>query len=266
MLRRAKPEEYDETRLARSPRNRRRASLSPDPDRAPTSITDVAAYYSYWWENQRDIRKPVFDRLTEKVSRILGLLHFETAADLGAGKGAIVAHLRRHAASVTAVEFNPDFAEILRLRFPGVDVICEDLRFWLPSGHYDVVTCIEVAQVLHRNDLLALLQKLREHAGRILVSISNANSFHGRWVRVRRFQAPFIVEYTPKALLNVLRDAGYVVISKTGVGFLTPVSLFKGFRGVVVSRRWAERLHSLDEVFPGLCHLYLVEAVPARTG
>ena len=50
----------------------------------------------------------------------------ELVLDIGAGEGALTAHLVRAGARVVAVELNPRRAGILRERFPGITVVEAD--------------------------------------------------------------------------------------------------------------------------------------------
>ena len=50
----------------------------------------------------------------------------ELVLDLGAGEGALTAHLVRAGARVVAVELNPRRAAVLRERFPGITVVHAD--------------------------------------------------------------------------------------------------------------------------------------------
>ena len=231
-----------------------------------SSSEAVKAYYSTWWENAKDIRASVFQRRNRKVADRIAEIGGTKALDLGSGKGAVVKMLRRRGFAVTAVEFNSEFASAIRTAYPEVEVLCEDVRVWSPTHNYDVATCIELAQVLSHEELLTLLRNVRPFTKRLIVSISNANSFHGRWVRLRRFQAPFIVEYTPRILRDIVRRAGYRLLHEEGVGMLTPVSLLKDFRMVVVSTRVADIFSKLDRLLPRQCHLYLVDAIPETAG
>jgi 23S rRNA (adenine-N6)-dimethyltransferase len=64
----------------------------------------------------------------------------ELVLDIGAGEGALTAHLVRAGAQVVAVELNPQRACVLRERFPGVTVVhadAESLR--LPGRPFRVV-------------------------------------------------------------------------------------------------------------------------------
>jgi len=140
------------------------------------------------------------------------------------------------------------------------------LRTWRPDREYDVATCIEVTQVLPHDDLLDLLRSLRFKVRRLIINISNKNSLHGAWVRIRRFQAPFIVNYTPKELLELLHGAGFRVVWQTGVGFVTPVSLLSNFELILIKPDTASLFEPLDRHFPMLCHLCLVEAMPVLGG
>src|SRR5712691_3054824 len=120
---------------------------------AEDTAASIKSYYSYWWENQRDIRAPVFSKLNDEVLRMLQGNAGSRALDLGSGKGTIVRILRSLGYAVTAVDFNPEFTRQLKDSIPDVDVICADLRSWTPETSYDVATCIEVAQVLTHREL-----------------------------------------------------------------------------------------------------------------
>jgi 23S rRNA (adenine-N6)-dimethyltransferase len=64
----------------------------------------------------------------------------ELVLDIGAGEGALTAHLVRAGARVVAVELNPRRAGILRERFPGVTVVEADATsIPLPGRPFRVV-------------------------------------------------------------------------------------------------------------------------------
>jgi 23S rRNA (adenine-N6)-dimethyltransferase len=64
----------------------------------------------------------------------------ELVLDLGAGEGALTAHLVRTGARVVAVELHPGRAELLRRRFPQVTVVESDLlSLPLPGRPFRVV-------------------------------------------------------------------------------------------------------------------------------
>jgi len=64
----------------------------------------------------------------------------ELVLDIGAGEGALTAHLVRAGARVVAVELNPRRAGILRERFPGITVVQADVtELRLPRRPFRVV-------------------------------------------------------------------------------------------------------------------------------
>ncbi|MFY9774035.1 MAG: rRNA adenine N-6-methyltransferase family protein [Trebonia sp.] len=64
----------------------------------------------------------------------------ELVLDIGAGEGALTAHLVRAGARVIAVELNAGRARVLRERFPGVTVVCADAaELRLPGRPFRVV-------------------------------------------------------------------------------------------------------------------------------
>src|SRR5439155_22202529 len=163
------------------------------------------------------------------------------------GRGTIIRMLRSQGFAVTAVESNPKFARRLEDLMPEVRVVWADVRKWRPDATYDIATCIEVAQVLSHNDLRNLLHKIKPHVGRILLNISNKWSLHGTWVRARGFQAPFIVNYTPRELRRIVTDCGYKITRELGVGFVTPITMWKDFQGVIIGERTAHFFTALDK-------------------
>ena len=64
----------------------------------------------------------------------------ELVLDIGAGEGALTAHLVRAGARVVAVELNPRRAGVLRERFPGITVVQADAAsIRLPGRPFRVV-------------------------------------------------------------------------------------------------------------------------------
>ena len=64
----------------------------------------------------------------------------ELVLDIGAGEGALTAHLVRAGARVVAVELNPRRAGVLRERFPGITVLHADATSMrLPGRPFRVV-------------------------------------------------------------------------------------------------------------------------------
>ena len=65
----------------------------------------------------------------------------ELVLDIGAGEGALTAHLVRAGARVVAVELDPRRARVLRERFPGITVVHADAAsLRLPSRPFRVVS------------------------------------------------------------------------------------------------------------------------------
>ena len=63
------------------------------------------------------------DEWAARVVAAAGVRPGELVLDLGAGEGALTAHLVRAGARVVSVELNPRRAAVLRERFPGVTVV-----------------------------------------------------------------------------------------------------------------------------------------------
>jgi 23S rRNA (adenine-N6)-dimethyltransferase len=64
----------------------------------------------------------------------------ELVLDIGAGEGALTAHLVRAGAQVVAVELNQRRAGVLRDRFPGIKVVHADATsIWLPGRPFRIV-------------------------------------------------------------------------------------------------------------------------------
>jgi len=225
------------------------------------SAEEIKHYYSEWWENPGDIRNVVFSSLNEYVRQRMPQSSCGKAMDIGSGHGTIVSYLVEKGYDVTAIEFNEDFAIDLKREFDGIKVVCADVRSINFDQKFDVVTCIELVQNLNRNELVCLLAKLATAAKLLLINISNRTSFHARWVEFRGWKAKFVFNYTPKEFEKILEQAGFHIIHRRGIGLVTPISLFKDFKGKLVPLWFARVINKLDPLFPKICHLYYAEAV-----
>jgi 23S rRNA (adenine-N6)-dimethyltransferase len=80
------------------------------------------------------------DEWAARVVAAAGVRPGELVLDIGAGEGALTAHLVRAEAQVVAVELNPRRAAALRERFPGITVVQADATaLRLPARPFRVV-------------------------------------------------------------------------------------------------------------------------------
>ena len=200
------------------------------------SVDEIKEYYSEWWENPKDIRNVVFDSLNKLVKERIPPSNGKKALDIGCGHGRIVSYLVEKGYDVTAVDFNEDFCRELKKKFPNVRVMQEDVRNlkFEKSEKFDVVTCIELVQNLNEEDLIDLLRKLKGITKTLLINISNKSSLHNCWIEKRGFKKDFVFNYTPDEFDGYLEDAGFCIVYRRGIGLVTPISLFSGFRGKLI--------------------------------
>ena len=227
------------------------------------SIDEIKAYYSEWWENPKDIRNVVFDSLNELVKERTPPGNGKKALDIGSGHGRIVSYLVEKGYDVTAVDFNEDFCRELKQKFPNVRVLQEDVRNrdFDENERFDVVTCIELVQNLDRDDLSGLLNKLGDVTKSLLINVSNRNSLHNWWIEKRGFKKDFVFNYTPDEFDGYLEEAGFRIVYRRGIGLVTPISLFSGFKGKLIPVWFARMINKLlDRYATKRCHLYYVEA------
>lgn len=227
------------------------------------NINEIKDYYSEWWENPKDIRNVVFDSLNELVKGRIPLGEGKKALDIGSGHGRIVSYLVEKGYEVTAVEFNEDFCEELKRKFPNVRVLQEDVRNlnFNANERFDVVTCIELVQNLNKADLLELLRKLGGVTKTLLINISNRNSLHNWWIEKRGFKKDFVFNYAPDEFDGYLEEVGFRIVYRRGIGLVTPISLFSGFKGKLIPVWFAMMVNKLDHYATKKCHLYYVEAI-----
>lgn len=185
------------------------------------------------------------------------------ALDIGSGYGRIVSHLIEKGYRVTAVEFNEDFVAELKRRFPSVKVMSEDVLQIPFEEKYDLITCIEVPN-LNAREVSELLSKLAGAAPLLLVNMSNKHSFHYCWVKFRGWGNSFVFNHTPKEFEHIVEESGFEIVHRRGIGLVTPVSLFRDFKGKFIPQWLAKAVNKLDVYFPRICHLYYVEAASKK--
>ena len=226
-------------------------------------VNEIKEYYSEWWENPKDIRNVVFDSLNELVKARIPPGNGKKALDIGSGHGRIVSYLVEKGYDVTAVEFNEDFCEELKRKFPNVKVLQEDVRNlnYDENERFDVTTCIELVQNLDKDDLIVLLKTLGRLTKKLLINMSNRNSLHNWWIDKSGFKKDFVFNYTPDEFNGYLEDAGFNIVYKRGVGLVTPISLFRNFKGKLIPIWFSKVVNKLDPYVTKRCHLYYVEAI-----
>ena len=223
---------------------------------------EIKEYYKEWWENPKDIRNIVFNSLNENVRERIPPGSGKKALDIASGHGRIVSYLVEKGYDVTAVEFNEEFVTELKSKFPSIKVIPEDARNINLDEKFDLVTSIEFAPLLNETELLNFLSKIAKVAPLLLINMSNRNSLHGRWVKLRRWQNDFIFDYTPNQFERLIGESGFEIVHRKGIGLVTPISLFKDFKGKFIPKWLATAINNhLDNYFPRICHLYYVEAI-----
>jgi SAM-dependent methyltransferase len=222
---------------------------------------DMKKYYEEWWENPSDPRGVIFDKLNRVVCERFPRGEGKKALDVGSGKGTIVSFLRKKGYRVTAVELNENFTKDLKQHFPESEVIEGDFNAVPVNGTFDIVTAIEFIQNLDGEALHAFLNKVATLTDRLIITISNRNSFHGFWTAFRGFQKPFVHTYTPEEIEGMLEEIDFSVTYKRGIGFFTSITLLSNFSLTLIPSWIAKTVNTLgDRIFPRLCHLYYLEA------
>jgi cyclopropane fatty-acyl-phospholipid synthase-like methyltransferase len=223
--------------------------------------SDIKRYYEEWWENPRDPRDHVFKRLNRLILKKLPPGNGRRALDIGSGKGTIVGFLLEKGYQASAVELNENFVRDLRQRFPMVEVIEGDFNAATIERTFDLVTAVEFIQNLDREALRHFFQKAAALTDHLILTVSNKKSLHGFWAVFRGFIKPFVHVYTPKEIETLIRDSGFEITSRRGIGLLTPITLFSDFRWKLIPV-WLTKLVNpwADRLFPRRCHLYYLEA------
>ncbi|MCL5256394.1 MAG: methyltransferase domain-containing protein [Chloroflexi bacterium] len=125
-----------------------------------------------WQENYQS------DKLSE-IRRHAGCLEGKKLLELGCGMGGLAVALQRDGALVTALDPNPDYCEITRLRgsryglqMEVVNSTGEDLP--LASGSFEVVTCYDVLEHAESpQHLLRQIYRVLKPHGLAFVTVTN---------------------------------------------------------------------------------------------
>jgi SAM-dependent methyltransferase len=217
-------------------------------------------YYEEWWENPKDPRSVIFDKLNKIVSERLPNGIGKKALDVGAGKGKIVSFLLQKGYKVTAVELNENFVANLKQRFPDIEVINGDFNSISINRRFDLVTAIEFIQNLDEEKLINFLKKVSTLTDNLIFNISNRHSLHGFWVALRHFQNPFVYTYTPEEIEAIVKSIRFEISYQKGIGLITPITLLREFKFKLIPSWLAKGVNLIgDPIFPKMCHLYYFE-------
>jgi len=234
----------------------------------------MVSYHREFWEtDRRDPRRVVFDALNRYVeSRIPyggPYIPFELdydrylrfkALDLGCGRGTVTRMLVMKGYEVTAVDVDPVFLAEVKRKLPGVRTIQGDIGDLKLEETFDLATCIETAQNLAPLNLLHLLTWLRKHTRRLLINIGNAHSLYSLWLRLRRWQNPFVWTYRPDQFESWLAAEGFKLTHRKGFGLVMPMSLRRGWKWTFIGPSLASAINRLDDYATPYCHIYYLEA------
>jgi SAM-dependent methyltransferase len=226
---------------------------------------ELLRYYEEWWENPRDPRGHIFKQLNRVVAENLPPGRGKRALDVGSGKGMIVSYLRHKGYRVTALDLNGRFLQEIKRRYPDVECVEGDFVEVGLDGRFDLVTAIEFIQNLDRRALARFFEKAAGLTDHLFFNVSNRRSLHGFWARRRGFIKDFVHVYTPAEVERLLAEQDFDVVTRRGVGLLTPITLLSGFRIKIIPVWLARSVNWLgDRIFPRACHLYFIEAKKRR--
>lgn len=227
----------------------------------------LKTYNREWWENPEnpDPRRVVFDALNRYVWSRIPPGEGKKALDIGCGRGTITGMLVRKGYDVTAIDIDETFCHEVSRKFPTVKVKQEDIMKMRFEEVYDLVTCIEVVQYLRPLSLWRLIRILSRHTRTLFINITNGQSLHTRWIKWRGWLNPFCHIYEPKDLIIPLLMNNFMITHGKGIGLLTPISLFRSFKGILIPGSVAYAVNeALDDRWPISCHLFYVEAERRR--
>jgi SAM-dependent methyltransferase len=229
-------------------------------------LTDsIAELEARWLEGfDRDPRRVIYERLYEILySRFCRDESVCSLLDVGSGYGRVIEVFGGRGWDVMALELFPSIADRLRMRLAekGLQAQVEvgsivDLRV---SRRFDLATMVMMTQCLSPGQLRLALKNLRVLTRRLVLDVTNAASVYGKWIGLRGWRNGGSWYYTPAQIEQALAEAGFQIDYVRGIGFVSPLSLFGDFKGMVVPPLAARLFGFLDQVFPRWCHLYYLE-------
>ena len=230
-----------------------------------TNSKIIEDYYGKWWENPEDTRSMIFGSLNKLVKERIPMGVGKKALDLGAGRGTITEYLLKKGYETTAVDLSDSFCQQIVKKLPKAHVIRADVLDMVEDPPfvectYDLVTCIELLQNLRGSSLVRLLKGLHKITKKLIINISNRNSFHSWWLRKRGWKNDFVYHYKPDDFEEALISAGFKITYRKGIGLLTPVSSKKGFKNQILPTKLVKLVNRLDRFAMKHCHLYYIEA------
>ena len=233
-----------------------------------------------WLEGfEADPRRVVYERLYRLIYRrwveAFRSSHYrfqrgKRMLDVGAGYGNSLLLFRELPWQFVALEKFPQIADRLRQRIDeveGVDVevvekdvvgyVCQ----WAVEGarRFDLATMVLTSQYMRPGTLQTTLSILARVTDKLLIDVTNPRSLYGWWTRLRGWKSDESYFYSPDEIEALLQKAGFRIDHVAGFGLLSPLSIKKGFKGMVI-RPWMTLVtRFLDLVFPRWCHLYYLE-------
>ena len=137
------------------------------PSRPQWTDTHIARFWDY--ESRRADQSKYF---TQQVGSAIAWLAGEqgllrgNVLDYGCGAGHLIPHLLRPGVSVEGLDFSSQSVDAVNERFEGAPhwrgaIHISSLPTPLPSGHYDLIFCLETLEHLRPETLEETLQELR---------------------------------------------------------------------------------------------------------
>ena len=190
--------------------------------------------------------------------------------DVGSGYGNTIMIFASLPWKIVAIERYLEIAERLKERLTeaeGIDfeIYIGDIQDFYAEWQgglrmrFDLATMILTTQYMDPEQLRRSLTFLSYMTNHLLLDVTNRNSLYGLWTMIRGWKSPNAYYYTPREIESMLVEAGFRINYTVGVGFLSPLSLRKGFKSTVIRPWMTAMTWFLDRMFPRRCHLYYLE-------